>query len=584
MKKHILISLFIFIVMSVFAYKDSFWQMEMMLTDWMYIETKPTDTRIIVVGIDDESIQEIGTWPWKRSVHGETLNIISSGNPAAIGVDILFVEESYSIEDDYKLTEAVKNAGNVISAGMAVLPESMKAKNIETKEYYAPIKSLSDNSKVGHINVIPDRDGNIRQAFLEFKYRDEIVKSFASQIYDTYLEKFPKLAQTVKIETDDFNRTYIDFINIPDSYQYISYTDIFNKRVDSSYFKDKIILIGPYTEGLLDSYYTSVDQQTKMFGVEVHANIIQNFLENRFKTKIPYGIEIAIIGLMSIIAYWIIREQRPIRTFLIVFISVSAYFLVIRFMFVKGWRLQLVYPIVTIVGTYLVDVILKYVREIKRRKSITNLFGKYVAPQVVSEIIKAGENQLSLGGKKKIISVLFVDIRGFTPLSEKATPEEVVEILNDYLELCESAVFHNEGTLDKFIGDAAMAIYNAPLMVENHAFKAVLTALEMKEKSEPLRKNLEKRFGRNVYFGIGINTGEAVVGNIGSKQRMDYTAIGDTVNTSARLESNAKGGQILISQSTYDLVKDKVDVLDLGYIKVKGKSQELKVYEVEKLK
>lgn len=168
-------------------------------------------------------------------------------------------------------------------------------------------------------------------------------------------------------------------------------------------------------------------------------------------------------------------------------------------------------------------------------------------------------------------------------MSEKATPEEVVEILNEYLNLCASSIVGEGGTLDKFIGDAAMAIFNAPLDLEDHALHAVKTALAMKKGSLELESKLEKRFGRAVKFGIGINTGYAVVGNIGCNFRMDYTAIGDTVNTAARLESNAKPGQILISQATYELVKDKIISKALGSIKVKGKEEELQIYEVEGL-
>lgn len=584
MKKRLLLCFIIFIVMSWISFNDVFWQLELMLTDSLYIEKEAPSNKIVVVGIDDESTQDIGSWPWSRKVHGKTIEKISEGNPIAIGVDILFLEESADIESDYILSEAVKKAGNVVSASMGVLPESMKIGEIRTEEYYEPFSDLADNSTIGHINVITDRDGDIRQAFLEFSYKDNIIRSFPSQLYEIYRKANPKLKPFEEFKKDGFNRTYIDFVNVPNSFSYISYADIYRDRVAPEYFKDKIILIGPYTEGMQDAYYTAIDGQTKMFGVEVHANILQNFMEDSFKKKTIFWVDFIWIGVMAIISYWIIREQRPLITLLILAVSVLGYFGVLYLFFENGYRLQIFYPIVTIVGTYLMDVVLKYAREIKRRKSITRMFGKYVAPQVVSELMKAGEGALELGGKRRMISALFVDIRGFTPLSERATPEEVVEILNDYLELCESAVFNHEGTLDKFIGDAAMAIYNAPLKVEDHAFKAILTALEMKEKSEPLRLKLEERFGKSVYFGIGVNTGEAVVGNIGSKKRMDYTAIGDTINTAARLESNAKGGQILISQATYDCVKDKVEVIDIGEMKVKGKSIVLQVYEVQGLK
>jgi adenylate cyclase len=206
-----------------------------------------------------------------------------------------------------------------------------------------------------------------------------------------------------------------------------------------------------------------------------------------------------------------------------------------------------------------------------------------VAPQVVSQILKEGEDGLKLGGTRREISVLFVDIRGFTPLSEKMEPEEVVDILNSYLNLTASSIFDNEGTLDKFIGDATMAIFNAPLDLNDHEFKAVKAAWAMKQGAAALRVKLEEKYGRGVSFGIGVNTGYAVVGNIGASFRMDFTAIGDTVNTAARLESNAKPDQILLSSSIYEKVKDRVEATYLGEIKVKGKEQGVSVYQLDNI-
>jgi adenylate cyclase len=250
-------------------------------------------------------------------------------------------------------------------------------------------------------------------------------------------------------------------------------------------------------------------------------------------------------------------------------------------MYNSGFVLNIIYPIISTSVIYLVLLIYRYIDELMERKRVTDVFGRYVAPQVVQEILNTGKENLRLGGNRKEITALFVDIRGFTPLSEKATPEEVVGILNEYLNLCAEAIFKYEGTLDKFIGDATMAIFNAPLDLKDHAFRAVQTAWAMKEGSVKLQGIIQEKFGKNVRFGIGINTGQAVVGNIGAEIRMDYTAIGDTVNTAARLESNAKPGQILMSKTTYDLVKDRVKAEYLGEIKVKGKSDGIPVYQLD---
>jgi len=176
-----------------------------------------------------------------------------------------------------------------------------------------------------------------------------------------------------------------------------------------------------------------------------------------------------------------------------------------------------------------------------------------------------------------------VDIRGFTPMSEGLEPEQVVEILNEYLALTTAAIFKNGGTLDKFIGDATMAVFNAPFNLDDYVYRAVCTARDIAAGSEELRRKLQERFGKTVSFGIGVNCGEAVVGNIGCDVRMDYTAIGDTVNTAARLESNAGRGQILISRNVYEAVRDRVRVTEIGAIPLKGKSKEVFVYQLDEV-
>lgn len=250
----------------------------------------------------------------------------------------------------------------------------------------------------------------------------------------------------------------------------------------------------------------------------------------------------------------------------------------------KGCILPVIYPVALYFSIYVISLGYRYISELFERKRITSVFGRYVAPQVVNEIIEGGEQALKLGGSRRNITVLFVDIRGFTPLSEKAEPEEVVAILNEYLTLCAQSIFKFDGTLDKFIGDATMALFNAPLDLEDHAYKAVQAAWVMKQGAEPLKNKLEEKFGKVVQFGIGINTGDAVVGNIGADFRMDYTAIGDTVNTAARLESNAEPGQILLSESTYELVKDRVNAAYMGVYSMKGKAQGIAVYQLDGVK
>jgi len=207
------------------------------------------------------------------------------------------------------------------------------------------------------------------------------------------------------------------------------------------------------------------------------------------------------------------------------------------------------------------------------------MFQRYVSSQVVDELIK-NPDMLKLGGQRKYLSVFFSDIRGFTSMSEKMEPEEVVQLLNEYLTEMTKIIFQFQGTLDKFIGDAVMAFWGAPKYFPNHAELAVRAAVEMQKKVTELCEKWAIEGRKKIGIGMGVNTGDVVIGNMGSQNFADYTVIGDNVNLAARLEENAKAGQILISQSTYDEIKDIVKVTKLEPLRVKGKEKAVQVYEV----
>lgn len=252
-------------------------------------------------------------------------------------------------------------------------------------------------------------------------------------------------------------------------------------------------------------------------------------------------------------------------------------------MYQIGYLLHLIWIPVSVTIIYISMIARNYVAETIEKNRVMNTFKHYVAPEIVNKILES-EEDLELGGKMTDIAVLFVDIRGFTPMSEVVSPLEVVEILNRYLDLTSRCILRNKGTLDKFVGDATMAIFNAPVKQEDYVYQAVKTAWDMVKESHALNQELIEKYGRTVGFGIGIHCGQAVVGNIGAKIRMDYTAIGDTVNTAARLESNAPAGQILISRAVADQLEGRIKVTSLGNtIQLKGKAEGFEVLRLEGL-
>ena len=341
--------------------------------------------------------------------------------------------------------------------------------------------------------------------------------------------------------------------------------------------------MGAYAPGMQDSYNVANQRGVQMYGVEIHANIFEALLEG--KTALPlsnlwYALGVAAAVLLF---YELISRMKVSFGALVLVGFVAADLLAGKLCYANGVIIRVVELPILLLLIYVYHVFRRYILEKIKRRKVLSAFRKYVAPQVVEELSRKGEFHVELGGSKRDIAVLFVDIRGFTPMSESLKPEQVVEILNEYLSLTTNAIFQNGGTLDKFVGDATMAVFNAPFDLEDYVYKAVCTARDIAAGSAELEKKLMERFGKTVSFGIGVNCGEAVVGNIGCEYRMDYTAIGDTVNTAARLESNAKAGQILISEAVYEAVKDRLEVTEVGVISLKGKSNGVFVYSVDKV-
>ncbi|HZJ84201.1 MAG TPA: adenylate/guanylate cyclase domain-containing protein [Syntrophomonadaceae bacterium] len=577
----------IFLLFALFIFVHFFETLDYRLQDTLYQKPATIDADIVIIGIDDDSLEALGRWPFHRDYHGELIRLISEGEPQLIAYDVIFAEESDLTEDDAYLVEMAAQAGNLIFPIYGTFSPSSGRGTLEAVNISKPFPALDEVSQAGHINTIIDNDGIIRKTILNFNYEKETINSFALEIYNQYAAQTGKeIIEISSIPTDEWERTNIRFSGEPKSFELIPFYQVLNGEVPGEYFRDKIVLVGPTAIGIADDYYfTPLAPQVPMYGVEIHANIIAQFIKGEFWQEVPFITQLIIMLLLALLGFFLFRKLRPSLGAISLLAIIGIFLLLSRMLSSanNGYIFSLIYPIGLLAVQYIAILGENFISEQLEKKRVTDVFGKYVAPQIVDKILEEGEAGLQLGGARRDITVLFVDIRGFTPLSEAAQPEEVVAILNDYLTLCAESIFAYGGTLDKYIGDAAMALYNAPLDLDNHQLKAVQTAMAMQKGSVALREKLEKQFGKTVHFGVGIHTGNAIVGNIGADFRMDYTAIGDTVNTAARIESVSKPGQILISQAVYEQVKEVVEVSDLGTIKVKGKAQELQIYQVNKL-
>ncbi|MNI35217.1 Adenylate cyclase 2 [compost metagenome] len=450
---------------------------------------------------------------------------------------------------------------------------------------------------MAHVNVFVDKDGKARK--LPVGLPDEkhtYIPAFSVALANFVLKPDEQVTRDEQsgewkrgntvIPTNDRNQVSTEFYTDPrqkadaaTGYEMLSFIDVLNSKKDLP-LEGAIVLIGPFVTAMQDEYPVPVST-VKMFGIEIHANMIQTLIENKFYTETSEPVGVLLIVIISLLCIWLFDRFRG-KTAILIFIAMLILYLAFWLVMytIVSILAPLIYPLFAIVTIYVGAIVSHYLEERKERSRVTGIFGRFVAQSVVDELLQSGED-VKLGGSRKDISLIFVDIRGFTPMSEKLEPEQVIQVLNEYLDVCTRAIFKFNGTLDKFMGDGVMAMFGAPISFDNHPEMTVRAALEMKSQADILEKKLIETYGIGVKFGLGINSGPAVVGNIGSEGlRLDYTAIGDTVNLAARLESNAKPGQILISENTYARVKDLFRIDPVGEIKVKGKKKPVMVYEV----
>ncbi|MDP4161213.1 MAG: adenylate/guanylate cyclase domain-containing protein, partial [Bacillota bacterium] len=589
--KKIYAVIMIILVMSFMYYNEVFYNSEHSITNRVTIEPREMDPRIKILAIDDESLAKLGKWPWPRNIVAELSDKLLANGALAVWPDIYYSDKSQNPEEDKALANVAKKYPNFYLPVYFDLQTRKVNNQVVIERMGKPIIPI-DPKQTGHINVIPDDDRVVRKVMLGISDKGNRVPAISVQLANLLLPENRKIVWTednrwlmgnTPLSTGPQNEILFSYATKPldKSIETISVEKVINGEVDPAHFAGSVVLIGPYALGLDDAYYTPTSKVLKMYGVAIHANIIQSLLDGEFYQRASQPVGLLIILFLGLLAYSIMERVRAKWSILIMVAFLVVYSVAEAVIFkVLNILLPYLYPILTIIALYIFSVVSQYLKERKERDRVTGIFGRYVSKSVVQEILSSKE-EIKVGGVRKDITLMFVDIRGFTPLSEKMEPEDIINILNEYLDLCSRAVFAYEGTIDKFIGDGVMSIFGAPIEQEDHPVRAVRAALQMQKESGKLAEALLERYGRSVSFGIGLNSGPAVVGNIGSQERLDYTAIGDTVNLAARLESNAKPGQILISKETYERIKGTFKVTPLDPIKVKGKEQLVEIYQVE---
>ena len=581
-------ALIVGIIVFLLTLMNLFSPLDYIVRDRLYQVPRGIRSDIKIIGIDAKTLEEYGPiQTWSRDVYAnliDILNVDENTKPYVIGFDIQF--SGNVDEGDRALVDAAEEYGNVV-----VVSQLIYSKKWETNDqgitYYPvegivlPYEELLNVTSTGYSNVSLDSDGIVRRIIPAETYDGVTYQTFSKVMYDKYCATLGLTPN--KVPTDITGRSIINYSGKPGDYEYISLADVLDGKMDPRIFSDSIVFVGAYAPSMQDDFVVPNGGSSQMYGVEIHANIFQSYLQGRFAVNGDTYILSLVTALLAMVIHLLFRKLKTWQSVILLIASAGIEIAVLVAINNNGYSFSVIYFPLMIFLSFIYSLGINYLLETRRKKKVLNAFRKYVAPQIVEEIAKKGDFEIKVGGENRDIAVLFVDIRGFTTMSEALEPEQVVEILNEYLTLTTKSIFDNSGTLDKFVGDATMAVFNSPFDLEDYEYKAVCAAMDIVKGGEAIEEKFQKRFGRSVGFGVGVNCGPAVVGNVGCEFRMDFTAIGDTVNTAARLEANAKKGQVLISDVLYERLKDRLEVRDVGEIPLKGKTKGVFVYEVTKI-
>lgn len=529
--------------------------LEAQLTD-RFFTAEAASAEIVIIDIDETSLAELGQWPWPRAFHATLLEQLSEAK--VVGFDVIFSEPSaLGAEDDQRLVEAIQNF-----PGQVVLPQVIDEQSGIIR---GPAFELADNVKLGFVNTRTERDGIVR--YSETNRGDALS-------FDAVITNF-----VPKAEADALR--FIYYLGPASTYNTISYLDVYLGRVPASAFGGKIVLVGASAPGLGDIFQTPFGV---MSGVEIRANTINTIQSDIDIKTLPLSLGLLSFLLIAGLVFWLILKVENLfvlygsLTLVALTIIVGAYTSFAFAVLTPHFYQFLLFVVLS--GTLL---LLQYVFEANEKRFIRRGFEQYVAPSVVAELTDHPE-KLSLGGEERTLSILFSDIRGFTTISEKLTPSELMNQLNEYLEEMSEAVMERKGLVDKYIGDAVMAFWGAPLDDPDHVRNACESVLAMMESLRQLNERWIKEGKSPFKIGVGISTGDVVVGNMGSKRRFNYSIIGDEVNFAARIEGLTKeyGVSCLIGQTTYDSIKnlEHLPTRELDEVMVKGKVEPRRIYEL----
>ena len=589
---------------------------------------------VVIISISDKSETTVPErFPFPRSYYARAVRNLNKAGARAIGIDLTFEQPDIrGPHHDDELFNTIRQYKNVVVAGKTDFADEDATVTRADENFHSIFYSA--DSSVGSVFVPNDVDGVYRRymPFAKMPEQERYIPSFAFAVLNKSIG-IPSTSHAVDTD-DDFivgNMLVPKYDDVSMLINYHGYAgktfkdyDIVNVLDDSTFqtieerelntsinvfddpnfgmlhdgiFRDKIVLIGPYFSESKDLFNVSISEpgtedKNLMYGVELHANALQTLIHQNYLARIPAVQESFLIILLSIITFTGVTWMKSIKSrfdfayeILAVIISGGMIYAIITIYYSAFASLNIILPVVPMIAAILLNytgsAVYQYLTERKQKTMIKGMFSQYLNPNVVNELI-AHPEKLRLGGEKKELTVFFSDIASFTNFSEKLDAVDLVGILNEYLSAMTDIILKNDGTLDKYVGDAVMAVWGAPMTLTNTALNACRAALQMQQKTAEIAARWEKEGKPKLIVRMGLNTDFMVVGNVGGSSRFDYTVIGDAVNLGSRMEGANKtyGTNIMISERTRNMVKDELLCRELDYLIVKGKTEPIRVYEL----
>jgi adenylate cyclase len=559
-------------------------------TDFLYHPIAP-NPKVAIIAIDSKSLDEIGTYPWPRAVHAALLDRLQAEPPQLIAFDLLFPQPS---PDDAAFAAAMQKNGSVLLAttGVPAAAYPIEPETLATFDVVIlPDERLRDAaSGIGHRTVEPDVDGVVRRLPSAIRANEVSYPALglaaAAQALGVTNIQYDLSARTVRVGSlnvpiDEYGNVLLNFTSPSSGIPTYSYVDVFRGTVPASTFRDKHVFIGGTASIESQEYAIPLNlDNTKVHDIQLQADLASMLLNTPPNTLQDQGAlgQLALTLAFALLAGLTLPHLRPLYAFALTLVYLLGLLLFAFEAFNRGIVIQILYPALALLVTALSITIFRYLFEERRRRSLTLLFRRYVPAESVGRVIDAiDRGELPLTGARRIVTVLYADLRGFATLSEETKPETVLGLVNRYMEIALQPIQAEGGTVSKPMGDALIAIWNAPLDQQDHCERGLRTAIQIQR--DLIRYQQKRDVEEKLNFGIGIATGWAVLGNISALGKVEYTLVGDTVNVAARLSAFANNNQILVDSATASASVPAITLRPLTPVRVRGRKEPLPVWE-----